>query len=175
MRKVIFSVANSADNYIAGKDLSLDWILSDEEASSAMAELWGRIDTVVVGRKTYEPVLRSGKALPSYPGVKTYVFSRTLEVGSDENVGVISADAVEFIRKLKGEAGKDIFVMGGGELAKSLLEANVVDEIRLKIHPVLLGSGVPLFPAMAGRVDLELAGCKSYKNGCVYVRYLVKR
>ncbi len=139
-----------------------------------MTEFWKKIDTVVVGRKTYEPVLKSGKPWPSYPGVKNYVFSRTLKDSSDKNVQIISEDAAEFIRKLKSEQGEEIFVMGGGELANSLFEAKLIDEIGLSIHPVLLGSGIPLFLDMDRQVDLELLECKSFKNGCVVITYRVK-
>jgi len=174
LRKVTFRVANSLDNYIARKDHGIDWILGGEEASSAMREFWQKIETVVVGRKTYEPVLKSGKPWPSYPGVKTYVFSRTIRESPDKNVQIISEDAAEFIRRLKSEQGGEIFVMGGGELANSLFEANLIDEISLSIHPVLLGSGIPLFLEMERQVDLELLESKSLKNGCVVVRYRVK-
>ncbi len=139
-----------------------------------MREFWQKIETVVVGRKTYEPVLKSGKPWPSYPGVKTYVFSRTIRESPDKNVQIISEDAAEFIRRLKSEQGGEIFVMGGGELANSLFEANLIDEISLSIHPVLLGSGIPLFLEMERQVDLELLESKSLKNGCVVVRYRVK-
>ncbi len=174
MRKVTFGVANSLDNYIARNDHGIGWILGGEEASSAMTEFWKKIETVLVGRKTYEPVLKSGKSWPSYPGVKTYVFSRTIRESPDKNIQIISEDAAEFIRKLKSEKGKEIFVMGGGELANSLFEADLIDEISLNIHPVLLGSGIPLFLPMGRQVDLELLECKSFKNGCVVVRYQVK-
>lgn len=113
MRKVTFGIANSLDNYIARKDQGVDWILQSEQGASAITEFWKRIDAVVVGRKTYEPVLKSGKPWPSDPGVKTYVFSRTLRESPDKNVQIISEDAAEFIRKLKNEKGRDIFVMGG--------------------------------------------------------------
>src|SRR5262249_1213675 len=136
---------------------------------------WSEIDTVIVGRKTYEPVLASGKSWPSYPGVKTYVFSHTLAADADKSVTVIAADAVEFIKQLRTEAGKDIFVMGGGELANALLAANLIDEIRLNIQPVLLGAGVALFPTLERQVALERVECRSYQNGRVSVRYLVKR
>ena len=139
-----------------------------------MTEFWKKIETVVIGRKTYEPVLKSGKPWPSYLGVKTYVFSRTIRESPDKNIQIISEDAAEFIRKLKSEKGKEIFVMGGGELANSLFEANLIDEISLNIHPVLLGSGIPLFLPMGRQVDLELLECKSFKNGCVVIRYRVK-
>ena len=128
----------------------------------------------MVGRKTYGPVLKSGKPWPSYPGVKNYVFSRAIKGSSDKNVRIISEDAAEFVRKLKRKKGKDIFLMGGGEFAKSLFEAMVIDEVCLCIHPVLLGSGIPLFLPMRDQVDMKLMESKSFKNGVVLVRYQVK-
>ena len=175
MRKVTFRVANSLDNYIARKDGSFDWILGGEEANSVMTELWKNIDTVLIGRKTYEPVLESGKPFPTYPGVKNYVLSRVLTESPDENVEIIGEDVVEFVRRLKTEEGKDIFVMGGGLLAKPLFEANLIDEVGVNIHPVLLGSGIPLFHEMSQQIDLELTECKTFKNGCISVTYRVKR
>jgi dihydrofolate reductase len=174
VRKVTFRVANSLDNYIARKDGAVDWILGGEEASSAMADFWKTLDTVVIGRQTYEPVLNSGTPFPTYPGVKNYVISQTLKESSDKNVEIIREDAAEFVRKLKTEAGKDIFVMGGGLLAKSLFDAHLIDEVGVNIHPVLLGSGIPLFHEMSHQVDLELIECKTFKNGCVSVTYRVK-
>ena len=174
MRKVIFHAANSLDNFIARKDGAIDWILSGEEVASEMTELWKDIDTVVIGRKTYEPVLKSGTSFPTFPGVKNYVLSRTLQESSDKNVEIIQEDAAEFVRRLKHQEGKDIFVMGGGLLAKTLLEAALIDEVGVNIHPVLLGSGTPLFHEMSNQMDLELIECKTLKNGCVSVTYRVK-
>ncbi|HKO04977.1 MAG TPA: dihydrofolate reductase family protein [Candidatus Acidoferrales bacterium] len=174
MRKSQFGVACTLDAYIARKDHGTDWILSSEEATSLMKDLWKTIDTVITGRKTYELVLNSGKPWPSFPGVKNYVCSRTLRAIPDKHVQIISEDAADFVRKLKSEKGKDIFVMGGGELAKSLLEAGLIDEIRLSIHPLLLGSGIPLFLPMKHQIDLELLDSKVFKNGCVCVTYGVK-
>jgi dihydrofolate reductase len=174
MRKVTFRVANSLDNYIARKDGAVDWILGGEDAASAMAEFWKHIDAVVIGRKTYEPVLKSGTPFPTYPGVKNYVLSRTLNESPDKNVEIIREDVVAFIRKLKIQEGEDIFVMGGGLLAKPLFEANLIDEVGVNIHPVLLGSGIPLFHAMNRQIDLELIACKTFKNGCVSLTYRVR-
>ncbi len=78
------------------------------------------------------------------------------------------------MRKLKAQEGKDICVMGGGLLAKSLFEADLIDEIGFNIHPVLLGSGIPMFHEMDHQIDLELIDCKTLKNGCVLVTYRVK-
>jgi dihydrofolate reductase len=110
-----------------------------------------------------------------YAGIKTYVFSRTLEPGSHPDVDIVAEDAGAFVRKLKKQKGKDICVMGGGLLAKSLFEARVIDEIGFNIHPVLLGSGIPLFHEMKKQINLELLECRPFKNGCVYVSYRVKR
>jgi len=174
MRKVTFGVANSLDNYIARKDHAVDWLLWGKEAESFMTEFWKTIDTVLWGRKTYEVAMRSG-GTTSYRGVKNYVFSHTLKKNSDPNVKIISENTAGFVRNLKAQDGKDICVMGGGEFAKSLFEAGLIDEIGFNIHPVLLGSGIPLFLEMKRQIDLELLECKPFKNGCVLVTYRVKK
>src|SRR5262249_2313984 len=114
MRHVTFGVANSLDNFIARTDHAVDWLLWGEEVASVTADFWKTIDTVVMGRKTYEVALKSGTK--SYPGVKNYVFSRTMRESPDEKVEIISEDAAGFVRKLKRRKGKGICVMGGGEL-----------------------------------------------------------
>jgi dihydrofolate reductase len=175
MRKVTFGVANSLDNFIARKDHAVDWLLWGKEAAAFVSQFWKTIDTVLWGRKTYEVALKGG-GVGSYGNVKNYVFSRTIKESPDKtSVVIVSEDAAKFVRKLKKQKGKGICVMGGGELGKSLLEANVVDEIGLNIHPVLLGSGIPLFHAMKRQIDLELVECSQFKNGCVLVRYRVKQ
>jgi len=175
MRKVTFGVANSLDNYIARKDGAVDWLMWSDEVRSLIGDFWKTIDTILMGRKTYDPTLshNKGKKNP-YSGVKTYVFSRTLGKSADESVEIVSTDAAEFVRDLKTQPGKGICVMGGGELAKSLFEANLIDEVGFNIHPVLLGEGIPLFHEMKRQIDLELLQCKTLKNGCVYVTYRVK-
>jgi dihydrofolate reductase len=172
VRKVTFGGANSLDNYLARPDHAVDWLLWGEEAAAYTAEYWKTIDTVLMGRKTYEVALRSGHGGAS-PGVKTYVFSRTLKEAPD-GATVVGTDAAEFVRGLKGQDGKDICLMGGGELARGLFEAGLIDEIGFNIHPVLLGAGVPLFHPMSRQIDLELRECRAFKNGCVLVTYRVK-
>jgi dihydrofolate reductase len=175
MRKVTFGGADSLDNYIARPDGAVDWLLWSKEVNEIMKDYWKTIDTVVMGRKTYEVALghSKGKKNP-YPGVKSYVFSRTWKASKDEAVEIVREDAAGFIRKLKGEEGKDICVMGGGEFANTLFEAKLIDEISFNIHPVLLGQGIPLFHEMKNQLDLELLDCKTLKNGCVVVSYRVK-
>ncbi len=137
---------------------------------TVMKEFWKTIDTVLWGRKTYEAA-KGG--LSSYK-VKHYVFSRTLKESADKNAEIISEDAAKFVRKLKKKKGKDICVMGGGLLARSLFEADLIDEIGFNIHPVLLGQGIPLFHEMSHQINLELIDCKVFKTGCVLVSYRVK-
>jgi dihydrofolate reductase len=174
VRKVTFGGANSLDNYLARLDHAVDWLLWGEEAAAVMADYWKTIDTILMGRKTYEVALRSGPEGGAYPGVQTYVFSRTLKEGCNAAVTIISRDVCAFVRKLKQQEGKDICLMGGGELARPLFEAGLIDEIGLNIHPTLLGTGIPLFHPMSRQIDLELKECRAFKNGCVLVTYRVK-
>jgi dihydrofolate reductase len=178
MRKVIFGGANSLDNYIARTDGAFDWILHSDEAMEIMKDLWPRLDTMIMGRKTYDVAMqnapRGKKAKNPFSGMKTYVFSRTLEAGERNGVEILSEDPGEFVRKLKKQKGKDICIMGGGELARTLFEAGAIDEIGFNIHPVLIGSGIPLFHQMKKQINLKLMECRAFKNGCVYVYYKVK-
>ncbi|MES1245400.1 MAG: dihydrofolate reductase family protein [Acidobacteriota bacterium] len=173
MRTVTFGAACSLDLYIARQDGSVDWLQWSDEVASISGELWKTLDTVVMGRKTYEAGARMGTT--SYPGVKNYVFSRTLEKSPDENVQIVRDDASEFVAGLKREPGQGICVMGGGELARSLFEADLIDEVGLNIHPVLLGSGIPFFHSMSRQMELELRENRTLKNGCAYLLYRIQR
>jgi dihydrofolate reductase len=176
MRKVTFGVANSLDNFIARTDHGIDWLYFSDDVTKIMKEFWKNVDTVLMGRKTYEVSLRMGGGRGGlFPGVKSYIFSRTLKPADHPLAEIVSEDAAAFVRKLKDQPGKDICCMGGGELAKSLFEAGLIDEIGLNVHPVLLGSGIPLFLEMNRQVDLELLGSRPLKGGCVLLSYRVKK
>src|SRR5215208_3346418 len=116
MRKVTFGGACSLDNFIARKDDAVDWLLWNKEVTEIMRYYWKTIDTIVMGRKTYEVALRMGGGNGNlYRGIKTYVFSRTMKQSSKKrlkDLEIVSEDAAEFVRKLKNQEGKDIFVMG---------------------------------------------------------------
>ena len=179
MRKVTFGGANSLDNYFARKDGAVDWILWGDEAAAVMKDYWKKFDTILMGRKTYEAALKYTKTKSKsksnpYLGIKSYVFSRTLKQGKDKSVTIVSEDAVGFVRQLKNEKGKEICLMGGGDFAKTLFEADLIDEIGFNVHPVLLGSGIPIFYEMNRQIDLELIECKPFKNGTVMLSYRVK-
>ena len=172
-RKVTFGVASSLDGFIARPDHAVDWLLWSDEVSEITSEFWKTVDTVVMGRKTYEAAVALG--MTAYPDVKNYVFSRTMAEAPDPRIEIVTTDAVEFVRVLKAAEGAGICVMGGGELARSLLEADLVDELGTNLHPVLLGAGIPLFHPMSRQIDLELIETRVLKTGCVYVLYRVKR
>ena len=169
MRKLSYSGAVSLDGYIAGPDEAVDWILWSDDASAIMAERWKGIDTMLLGRRTFDFMQRSGGG-GGASKIKTYVFSRTLET-VPKDMELVSGDAADFVAALKREEGGDIFLMGGGVLAASLIEAGLVDELAFSIHPVLLGGGTPTFAPMAARTEVELVECRQIAKGCVYVRY----
>ena len=180
MRKVVYSLTNSLDNFIARTDGGADWILMDDDLMNEFPRFFEMFDTVLMGRKSYDVAYaQSHHQDPSqgesgFMGMKTYVFSRTMKASPGGEVELVSGDAGEFVRNLKKQSGKDIWLMGGGNLAASLLKENLIDEINLAIQPVLLGSGVPLFPDGEGQINLELVESKTYKNGTVSVTYRVR-
>ena len=184
MRKVTLGLANSLDNYIARKDGGADWLHWSKEVDEISARFMKTVDTILIGRKTYEVMLGFGQT--SYPGAKNYVFSRSKQKGSAlkkalaskkksvKSVEIVTEDAVEIVRELKARKGKGICLFGGGELAKSLFEADLIDEIVLNIHPVLLGSGIPLFHRMTKQIELELLNSTTLDGGYLVVTYRVK-
>jgi dihydrofolate reductase len=169
MRTVTYGAACSLDGFIARRDGGVDWLKFTDDARAVMAEYWPRIDTLLMGRKTWEAAAKAGGG-GSAGGIQTYVFSRTL-TSVPAGATLVREDAADFVRRLKATPGKEICVMGGGELARALLAAGVVDEVGLNVHPVLLGDGVPFLPPAAGQVDLELAECRAMAGGCVLLRY----
>jgi dihydrofolate reductase len=169
MRKVTFGGAVSLDLFLARTDHAVDWLLWCDEAAEVMKDYWKSIDAVLMGRKTYDIARRQGQS-GGYPGIANYVFSRTL-TEAPAGFTLVRDDPAGFVRKLKTQPGKDICLMGGGEIAHPLLEAGLIDEIGLNIHPILLGSGIPLFYPMKRQIQLQLLECRPFKNGCLYATY----
>ena len=173
MRTVTYGAACSLDGFIAPSDGSMDWLHFSRDVQESMATYWASIDTMLMGRKTWEVAVGhgGGGGGGGMKGITTYIFSRTLDrVGHGAHL--VREDAGEFVRRLKEEPGKGICVMGGGELGQSLFAAGVIDEVGLNVHPILLGSGVPFFRD-AGRISLVLAESKVIDGGCVLLTYKV--
>jgi dihydrofolate reductase len=174
MRTVTYGAACSVDGFIAPLDGSMDWLHFSRDVQASMAAYWGTVDTMLMGRKTWEVAnaMGGGGGGGGMSGITTYIFSRTLKsVGNGAHL--VSEDAGEFVRQLKEQPGKGICVMGGGELAQSLLAAGVIDEVGMNVHPILLGSGIPLFRDAGRRIALELAESRVIDGGCVLSTYRV--
>ena len=170
MRKIILYIANSLDNFIAREDGDVDWLYSDGEYG--MGEFYASIDTVIMGRKTIEIGEKFGQT--HYKGIKNYVFSRSRKESEIGELEYVSEDIESFVEELKNEEGKDIWLVGGGDLIQQFLEKNLVDEIHMFVHPILLGTGLPLFLPFEKQIDLELKDTKAFENGVVQLSYARK-
>ncbi|MDF1503500.1 dihydrofolate reductase family protein [Roseisolibacter sp. H3M3-2] len=174
MRTVTYGAACSLDGFIAGPDGAIDWLQFTPDVQRLMGDYWKTVDAVVMGRKTWEVAAAGQPAdAPATPGVTTYVCSRTLPDLDRPGVELVRGDAAAFVRDLRLRPGRGICLMGGGELATSLLAAGVVDEVGMNVHPVVLGRGIPFLRDPGRRVDLELASCERIAGGCLYVIYRV--
>jgi dihydrofolate reductase len=170
MRRVRYQVACSLDGYIAGPNGEFDWIIVDPEID--FEALFRQFDTLLMGRRTYE--LMQGQGSGAWSGMRTVVFSRTLRPAEHQEVRVVAEDAAVVVNELKQEPGKDIWLFGGGELFRSLLDAGCVDTVEPAVIPVLLGGGIPLLPAPAVQRSLALKGHRIFKTGIVLLEYSVK-
>jgi dihydrofolate reductase len=173
MRKVKYHVATTVDGFIGHEDGSVDgFVMEGDHATEFLESLQNDYDVVLMGRMTYEFGLRLGVTDP-YPWLEQYVFSRTMEKSPDPNVYLVSQDVVGFVRDLKEKVGKDIYLCGGANMAATLFAEGLIDEIVLKVNPVLFGSGIPLLSRVVEQTALKLTGAKSYDNGVVLLRYRV--
>jgi dihydrofolate reductase len=172
-RKVILGFGVSVDGYIARQNGALDFLIMDKEGEALMADFFAKIDTTIMGRKTAAAVaeMRRRGEVPETPGMANYVISKRWKPGKREWFEVVSGSLTAFVKKLKRRTGKDIYLGGGGELARSFLREDLVDELFLGVVPVLLGDGVPAFPSKFPQRDFKLTECKSYLNGSVALRY----
>jgi dihydrofolate reductase len=171
MRKITYGAACSLDGYLARADGSVDWLLWSDDVQRITSEYWPRVDVVLMGRKTYDVARAHGSG--ASPGVTTYVFSRTLQNDPEPGVHLVRDEAATFVRELKSRAGREICLMGGGELARSLFDAGLIDEVGVNIHPVLLGSGKPMFLPLQAQHMLELIETRPLSGGCIYALYRV--
>jgi dihydrofolate reductase len=172
-RKVILGFGISIDGYIARRNGAIDFLVMDKEGEKLMADFFAKIDTTVMGRKTAAAVakLRKSGEIPDMPGMTNYVISRRWKPGKREGFEVVSGSLTAFVRKLKRRTGKDIYLGGGGELARSFLQDDLVDELFIGVGPILLGDGIPGFPGKFPQREFKLTECKSYSNGSVGLRY----
>ena len=177
MRKVILDVAVSLDGYIEGPNREYDWCFTDQDYG--FTDLMNRIDSIFYGRKSWElfgnytpPDNASEIELKLFEMMgskKKYVFSRTLKKA--EGATIISHNVEEEVNKIKTEPGKDIHLFGGASLITTFVNADLIDEYQLAVHPIILGAGKPLFQDIEGRKKLKLVHSRTYSTGLVILIY----
>ncbi|MDF9830686.1 dihydrofolate reductase family protein [Parabacteroides sp. PF5-6] len=172
MKKIILYIAASLDQRIAEPDGSLDWLTefpNPQKIDYGYKDLLVSVDTIIMGGKTYRELLSMDVIWP-YTNQHTYVVSHH-EWSERENVSFITENIIGRIKTLRNETGKDIWLVGGGELVSMLLASDLLDEIRITYFPVILGRGISLFPEQPKESKWKLSGSKSYGNGVLSVIY----
>ena len=174
-RKVIVHIATSADGYIARTDGDLEWLT----ARPAPAGFYGieafmkSIDTKVLGRKTYDASLRMGAKFSSKD--RTIVFSRNPRPkDAPPAVEFTHEEIGEFVNRLRKTQGKDIWLMGGGEIIASFLDAQAIDEFVISVVPIFIGDGIPLIARRHRHTPLSLRSTEKFDDGLVQLRYAVR-
>ena len=178
MRKLIYYVATTIDNYIAREDGSIEGFLPDGDHIPAFWESLNKYGGVLMGKNTYEfgyqyGLVKGEPAYADFPDLKNYIFSKTIDVESSERVEVVRKDGIDFIKGLKQESGKPLWLCGGGQLAGSILEEELIDELILKINPVVFGKGIPLFGESQKNISLDLYDTQIFNNGVVFLSYKI--
>ncbi len=171
MRKLILGVAVSLDGFIEGPKGEYDWCFTDQDYG--MADFIKRIDAIFMGRKTYEQSLTIG-IQNLWKGTTTYVFSHSIKEIEARDTILISGDVKAKVVAIKKEKGKDIWMFGGAELTVALMSDGLIDELWLSVHPVLLGTGKPLFNGLKKRIKTKLIDSKTYNTGLVSLKYSVQ-
>jgi dihydrofolate reductase len=175
MRKIRYAAAMSLDGQIAGPNGEYDWIGTDPEID--FVAFWTQFDTLLMGRRTYELAVQTrGKAaFTAFTGVTSIVFSRTLKQHEHPHVTIMPELNADWVRELKAQSGKDIWLFGGSDLFRSFLDSGFVDGVEVAVVPVLLGAGIPLLPPPYSPTKLRLIRHHLYRSGRMSLVYEVQR
>ena len=172
MQRLVYYVATTIDGNIARPDDSFDFFVNEGEHVTEYVAALKTFDSVIMGRRTYDMGTKVGVTNP-YPWLETYVVSKSIETSPDPKVTIVRDDVVDLVRSLKAREGRGIYLCGGGQLAAHLLEHELIDEIVLKLSPVIAGDGIPVVAKMVRPTPLELVDCKAHESGVVVLRYRV--
>ena len=178
MRKIIVYIATSADGYIARKDGAVDWLDRPRpKGNYGMGEFWKSIDTILLGRKTYDFVVqfvKEGKSIPKQKHEpKHYAFSRRPPKKVLPGFEFVKEPIKKFAKRLRAQKGKNIFMMGGGGIIASFLDAGEIDEFIIHVIPTFIGEGIPLIAPRHRTVPLKLISVKKFSGGVVRLHYEV--
>lgn len=177
-RRTIVYIATSADGYIARPDGDVEWLnRRPRTVDYGLRQFYPTIDTILLGRKTYdwgvEYQKRTGAKSPYDKNVANYVFSRKPPKVATPNVEFVTEPLETFVQHLRAKPGKDIWVMGGGELIASLLDARQIDEFDIHVIPIFIGEGIPLIARSHRDIPLRLKSTEKYPDGVVRLQYEV--
>ncbi|NRF40397.1 dihydrofolate reductase family protein [Pedobacter foliorum] len=177
MRKLVLGLAVTLDGYIEGPNGEYDWCFTDQDYG--LNEFFTRVDAIFIGRKSYEMAQQyadsnNGELVPGMPSMTEYVFSKTLK-SVKEGAMLVSDDSIAEARRIKEQPGKDIWLFGGASLTDALMKEGLVDELWMSVHPILLGTGKPLFRSQESRTKLTLLESKTYETGLVSLRYSIDK
>lgn len=172
-RKLVVFIASSLDGYIATKDDSIEWLFNVEgEGDNGFSEFYESVDTVLLGKRTFDWIMKQDTEEFPYKNKECYVFTNS-SIEDTEDVKFINEDVTKFVDKLKSQDGKNIWIVGGGELLHSFIKENLVDEFIITLAPTLLGNGIPLFREGDYQLDLSLKETRTF-NQFVELHYAVK-
>ncbi|MGD1890413.1 MAG: dihydrofolate reductase family protein [Cyclobacteriaceae bacterium] len=177
MQKIIYYVASSLDGYIAGKDDDVSqFILQGEGVDKYQSDL-ANFETVIMGRKTYEFGYQFGlqPGQPAYPHMHHHIFSNSLAIDSLSEQVQIEKLSVSRVEEIRENATTDIYLCGGGQFAGWLLENGLIDQLKLKLNPVVLGSGTKLFGSSTANENWELIDRESFSDGLQILTYDKKK
>jgi dihydrofolate reductase len=188
-RKIIVYIATSADGYIARRDGNVDWLNRPQPADAyGMSDFYKSVDSVIWGRKTYEPLLqkfaagkrktaarpKKPKAQASRSRIRNYIFSHHPPETFPSNAEFVREPIKEFTQRLRAESGKDIWMMGGAGIIGSFLDEGEIDEFMIHVIPIFIGDGIPLVQPRHRSIPLDLLSIKSWPDGVVRLHYAVQ-
>ena len=170
MRRLVYCVATSLDGFIAGPNGEYDWITPDSGID--FRKIYAKYDTLLMGRRTYD-VAKTRPGLLIDTGMTIIVVSTTLDPAAHPHLTILPSRVPESLAALKSEPGKDIWLMGGGVLFRSLVDSGLVDAVEISVFPVLLGAGTPLLP-LGRRIPLHFEESAALPSGVLMLSYSVE-